>query len=49
MFLVRKGNFVMINEFRYGQTQKIWPSPLSLTLYSTFKGLKQQQKKHTFP
>ena len=26
----------MINEFRYGQTWKIWPSPLSLSLYSTF-------------
>ena len=28
-----KGNFIMINEFKYGQTWKIWPSPL----YSTFK------------
>ena len=27
----------MINEFKYGQTWKIWPSPLSLSLYSTFK------------
>ena len=27
----------MINEFRYGQTWKIWPPPLSLSLYSTFK------------
>ena len=27
----------MINEFRYGQIWKIWPSPLSLSLYSTFK------------
>ena len=27
----------MINEFRYGQTLKICPSPLSLSLYSTFK------------
>ena len=26
----------MINEFRSGQTWKIWPSPLSLSLYSTF-------------
>ena len=32
-----KGNFVMINKFRFGQTWKIWPSPLSLSLYSTFK------------
>ena len=32
-----KGNFIMINEFKYGQTWKIWPSPLSLSLYSTFK------------
>ena len=27
----------MINEFKYGQTWKIRPSPLSLSLYSTFK------------
>ena len=27
----------MINEFKYGQTWKIWPSPLSLSLNSTFK------------
>ena len=27
----------MINELKYGQTWKIWPSPLSLSLYSTFK------------
>ena len=27
----------MINEFKYGQTSKICPSPLSLSLYSTFK------------
>ena len=32
-----KGNFIMINEFKYGQTWKIWPSLLSLSLYSTFK------------
>ena len=37
MFWLRKGNFIMINEFKYGQTWKIWPSPLSLSLYSTFK------------
>ena len=30
----------MINEFEYGQTWKIWPSPLSLLLYSTFKYFK---------
>ena len=29
----------MINESKYGQTWKIWPSLLSLWLYSTFKGL----------
>ena len=23
-----KGNFVMINELKYGQTWKIWPSPV---------------------
>ena len=27
----------MINEFRYGQIWKIWSSPLSLSLYNTFK------------
>ena len=31
-----KGN-LMINEFKYDQSWKIWPSPLSLSLYSTFK------------
>ena len=29
----------MINEFKYGQTWKNWSSPLSLSLYSTFKDL----------
>ena len=37
MFLLKKANFIMIDEFRYGQTWKIWPSALSLSLYSTFK------------
>ena len=32
-----KGNFITINEFRYGKTWKIWPLPLSLSLYNTFK------------
>ena len=32
-----KGNYIMVNEFKYGQTWKIWPSSLSLSLYSTFK------------
>ena len=36
-----KRNFIMINEFRYGQTLKIWPSPLSLSLYSTSKELRR--------
>ena len=27
----------MINELKYGETWKIWPSSLSLSLYSTFK------------
>ena len=27
----------MIKEFKYGQTWKTGPSPLSLSLYSTFK------------
>ena len=26
----------MINEFKYGQTGKIWPSLLNLSPYSTF-------------
>ena len=26
----------MINEFKYGQTWKVWPFQLSLSLYSTF-------------
>ena len=34
---LEKGNFIMINEFKYGQTWKIWPSPLSLSLYNPFK------------
>ena len=34
-----KGNFIMISEFKYGQTWKILPSPLSLSLCSTFKAL----------
>ena len=29
----------MINEFKYHETSKIWPSPLSLSLYSTFKDI----------
>ena len=33
-----EGNLIMINEFKYGKTWKIWPSTLSLSLYSTFKG-----------
>ena len=28
---------LLIDEFRYDQTWKIWPSSLSLSLYSTFK------------
>ena len=34
-----KGNFIMTNEFKYGQTRKICSSPLSLSLYSTFKSV----------
>ena len=36
-FCWEKGNFIMINEFKHGQTWKVWPSPLSSSLYSTFK------------
>ena len=32
-----KGNFIMIIDFKCGQTWKIRPSPPSLSLYSTFK------------
>ena len=32
----KKCNFIMINEFKYGETLKIWSSPLSFSLYSTF-------------
>ena len=32
-----KGNFIMINEIKYGQTWTIWPPPLTLSPYSTFK------------
>ena len=32
-----KGNFLMINEFKYGQAWNIWPSPLGLLLYNPFK------------
>ena len=34
-----KGNYIMINEFKYGQTWTIRSSRLSLSLYSTFKGV----------
>ena len=34
----------MINEFKYGQTWKIWSSPLSVSLYSTFKGLNEENR-----
>ena len=34
-----KVNFIMINEFKYGQIWKIWPSLLSLSLYNSFKVL----------
>ena len=33
----QKGNFIMISELKYGLTWTIWPSPLSLSLYSIFK------------
>ena len=38
----------MINEFKYGQTWKIWPSPLSLSLYSTFTMLTEEFDKITW-
>ena len=48
--------YIMINEFKYGQTWKIWSSPLSLSLYSTFKfiirlglnHLREHKFKHSF-
>ena len=36
----------MINEFKYGQTWTIWQSPLSLSLYSTFKRQPHNMVKH---
>ena len=36
-FCWEKGNFIMITEFKYGQTWNIWPSPLSLSLHKPFK------------
>ena len=33
-----KGNFMLIYEFKYGQTWKIWPSSLNLSLWNAFKG-----------
>ena len=33
----------MINEFKYGETWKIWSSPISLSLYSSFKGYLRYQ------
>ena len=41
-----KGNFIIINEFKYGQTWKNWPSPLSLSLYGTFKHFFKFHWKH---
>ena len=40
----KKGNFIMINELKYGQTQKIWSSSLNLSLYNPFK--LEVQSKH---
>ena len=33
----KKGNFIMINWFKYDETWKFLPSLLSLSLYSTYK------------
>ena len=35
ILLLRKSNFILISEFKYDQTWRIWQSPLSLSLYST--------------
>ena len=40
-----KGSFILISEFNYGQMWNIWLSPLSLSLYSTFKYLVNLNKK----
>ena len=37
-----KSNFIMINEFNYGQTLKMWICSLSLSIYSTFKDSKME-------
>ena len=34
-----KVNFISIYKFKYGRTCKVWPSPLSSTLYNTFKSI----------
>ena len=58
MFLLRtcgtcscweKGNFIMSNEFKYGQIWKIWPSLLSLSLYSTFNRKNRSMEKFMLP
>ena len=58
MFLLRtcgtcscweKGNFIMSNEFKYGQMWKIWPSLLSLSLYSTFNRKNRSMEKFMLP
>ena len=39
-----KGNFILICEFKFGQTWKIWPSTLSLSFYNTFNSRKVHWK-----
>lgn len=42
-FCQEKGNFMLIYEFRYARTWKIWSSPLSLSLYNSFEKDLQDQ------
>ena len=35
----------MINEFKYDQTWKTWPSPLTLSLYNPFKILNNENER----
>ena len=36
-----KGNFILVSEFKDGQTWIIWPSSLSLSLHNTFKEMSE--------
>ena len=49
VFAEKKVTFdLMINEFKYGQTWKTWPSPLSLSLYNACKFIFFDPVSHKF-